>query len=61
MEDIHVISLDARSDKGTSARISFFGIWDGHGGVDSAKYASENLHDTAIKAGLLRLKVGALT
>lgn len=60
MEDVHIISLDARTDKsnnGKPVRLSFFGIWDGHGGIDCARFASEALNSNAIKAGLLTLKV----
>ncbi|GAX85323.1 hypothetical protein CEUSTIGMA_g12740.t1 [Chlamydomonas eustigma] len=55
MEDVHVMLLDARGCDhvaGSSLRISFFGIWDGHGGVDCATFASERLHANALKAGL---------
>ncbi len=38
-------------------RVSFFGIWDGHGGVDCATFASSHLHANALKAGLLKQKV----
>ena len=69
MEDVHVISLDARTqgecppppqENNKPIRVSFFGIWDGHGGVDCARFASETLSGNAIKAGLLTLKVGQL-
>ena len=59
MEDVHIIKLNARSDTSTgNTRLSFFGIWDGHGGVDCARFASETLNANAIKAGLISLKVG---
>ena len=71
MEDVHVIQLDARpevletcgsssSDCGRPAaaarRVAFFGIWDGHGGVNCATFASQHLHPNAVKAGILKLK-----
>ena len=64
MEDVHVINLDARTEatnptrtSSAARRLAFFGIWDGHGGVECARYVSERLHANAIGAGLLNLKV----
>ena len=37
-------------------RVAFFGIWDGHGGVESATFSSQHLHPNAVKAGILKLK-----
>lgn len=63
MEDVHVIQLDASPDVetcGSSAtapgRLAFFGIWDGHGGVECATFASQHLNPNAIKAGILKSK-----
>ena len=40
----------------TGGRVAFFGIWDGHGGVECATFASQHLHPNAVKAGILKLK-----
>ena len=38
-------------------RVSFFGIWDGHGGADCAEFASQHLHANVMQAGLAQVKV----
>ncbi|KAL1639622.1 Protein phosphatase 2C 2 [Diplodia intermedia] len=58
MEDAHACVLDLKpegadsdSDKPTAAdlRLSFFGVYDGHGGDKVAIYAGENLHKIIAK------------
>jgi protein phosphatase PTC2/3 len=55
MEDAHANLLDLRSDPATNApngtvgspsnqRISFFGVYDGHGGDKVAIFTGEHLH-----------------
>lgn len=64
MEDAHATVLDLKPGDGgdgsttTAAdkRLSFFGVYDGHGGDKVAIYAGENLHkiiakQEALKAG----------
>jgi protein phosphatase 2C family protein 2/3 len=55
MEDAHACLLDLRNDGSTGAngttisnaenRISFFGVYDGHGGDKVAIFAGEHLHN----------------
>ena len=58
MEDAHacVLDLKSESDEATNGeksandrRISFFGVYDGHGGDKVAIYAGENLHKIIAK------------
>lgn len=57
MEDAHACVLDLKphdKEKDTevtdsSTRISFFGVYDGHGGEKVALYAGENLHKIVAK------------
>jgi len=57
MEDAHACVLDLKSDgdgvtngeKVSNERISFFGVYDGHGGDKVAIYAGENLHKIIAK------------
>lgn len=52
MEDAHatVLDLQSPSDDGTTTaagpdtRLSFFGVYDGHGGDKVAQFAGENIH-----------------
>ena len=52
MEDAHACILELRAEEadtgetkaGPDARISFFGVYDGHGGDKVAIYAGKNLH-----------------
>jgi protein phosphatase 2C family protein 2/3 len=51
MEDAHATILDLQSDSGKNAkpndaatRLSFFGVYDGHGGDRVALFAGENIH-----------------
>lgn len=53
MEDAHatILDLQSPSDDGTSTtaagpdtRLSFFGVYDGHGGDKVAQFAGENIH-----------------
>lgn len=50
MEDAHATILDLKAnpnDKETPAdqRVSFFGVYDGHGGDKVAIFAGENVHN----------------
>jgi len=52
MEDAHACILDLQSTEGggeatpanSDSRISYFGVYDGHGGDKVAIYTGENLH-----------------
>ena len=52
MEDAHACILDLRTEEGSAeatkaepdGKISFFGVYDGHGGDKVAIYAGSNLH-----------------
>lgn len=54
--DVAVISLDALAGAGgapgASARLSFFGVFDGHGGRNVAQLAAEQLNPCCLVAGL---------
>lgn len=52
MEDAHATILDLQSDDGKESkpanlesRLSFFGVYDGHGGDKVALFAGENVHN----------------
>lgn len=45
-----------RSDV-SKCRVSFFGVFDGHGGCNTAKMACEILHNKVMKAGLVEHEV----
>ncbi|RMZ78437.1 hypothetical protein DV737_g3886, partial [Chaetothyriales sp. CBS 132003] len=56
MEDAHTAVLDLQADAGKSTqatppdkRISFFGVYDGHGGEKVAQFAGEHLHKIVAK------------
>lgn len=56
MEDAHATILDLQTDDGTVAtpsnaesRLSFFGVYDGHGGDRVAQFAGENIHHIVAK------------
>lgn len=55
MEDAHAAILDLQPEDSTSAtvskdkRISFFGVYDGHGGDRVALFAGENVHKIIAK------------
>ena len=57
MEDAHSIVLDLQPDKSTQTfqaanvenRLSFFGVYDGHGGDKVALFAGENVHKIVAK------------
>jgi protein phosphatase 2C family protein 2/3 len=57
MEDAHATVLDLQALEGdeelkpaaSDVRISFFGVYDGHGGDKVAMYAGENLHKIVAK------------
>lgn len=56
MEDAHAAILDLQIDDGKPAtaagpneRLSFFGVYDGHGGDKVAIFAGENIHQIIAK------------
>jgi protein phosphatase 2C family protein 2/3 len=55
MEDAHAAILDLKSPDGDSKpspddkRLSFFGVYDGHGGDKVAIYTGEHLHEIVAK------------
>ncbi|KAL3424324.1 protein phosphatase 2C [Phlyctema vagabunda] len=56
MEDAHATILDLQTDDGKTAkpagineRLSFFGVYDGHGGDKVALFAGENIHKIVSK------------
>jgi len=54
MEDAHAAVLDLQGPDGSKnagkeGRISFFGVYDGHGGETIASYSGENLHNILAK------------
>jgi len=54
MEDAHATILDLRSEDGTGptgadTRLSFFGVYDGHGGDRVALFAGQNIHQIIAK------------
>jgi hypothetical protein len=55
MEDAHITVLDllaaltAEEAKAHSSRLSFFGVFDGHGGDKVAQFAGENIHTIVAK------------
>ncbi|KAL6748651.1 hypothetical protein V8C86DRAFT_2873365 [Haematococcus lacustris] len=58
MEDVAVILLDARPDPVASlpgVRLSFVGVFDGHGGTDCVQAAANSLHSNTLAAGLTQV------
>lgn len=56
MEDAHACVLDLRPEDqngqpvtDSKTRVSFFGVYDGHGGDKVALYTGENLHKIVVK------------
>lgn len=56
MEDAHATVLDLQNEDGKTAkpaalasRLSFFGVYDGHGGDKVALFTGENLHKIIAK------------
>jgi protein phosphatase 2C family protein 2/3 len=54
MEDSHAAVLDLKSEEsekptGVDQRMSFFGVYDGHGGDKVAHFAGENIHKIVAK------------
>lgn len=58
MEDAHAAVLDLQSvaeegketkPAGVDTRLSFFGVYDGHGGDKVAQFAGENIHQIIAK------------
>lgn len=63
MEDAHaaVLDLQVESEKefkaaGPDDRVSFFGVYDGHGGDKVAQYAGENIHKILAKQDAFKTK-----
>jgi len=55
MEDAHttvldlLASLSAKDAKAHNSRLSFFGVFDGHGGDKVAQFAGDNIHHIVAK------------
>ena len=54
MEDAHAAVLDLKSEEsekpsGSNQRMSFFGVYDGHGGDKVALFAGDNVHKIIAK------------
>ena len=64
MEDAHAAVLDLQALEGdeelkpadADVRISFFGVYDGHGGDKVALYAGEHLHNIVAKQETFKKK-----
>ena len=63
MEDAHaaVLDLQIETEKefqaaGPDDRVSFFGVYDGHGGDKVAQYAGENIHKILAKQDAFKTK-----
>lgn len=58
MEDAHCTILDLLADneeaKAHGSRLSFFGVFDGHGGHKVAQFAGEHIHDILVKQGTFK-------
>jgi serine/threonine protein phosphatase PrpC len=59
MEDAHTAILDMLAASGEPAtkateRLSFFGVFDGHGGDKVALFAGENIHQIVKKQGAFK-------
>lgn len=49
MEDAHTTVLDLDTAKAHKTKLSFFGVFDGHGGDKVALFSGENLHNIIYK------------
>ncbi|KAI1009218.1 hypothetical protein LB504_003341 [Fusarium proliferatum] len=49
MEDAHTAVLDLDSAKSHSSKLSFFGVFDGHGGDKVALFTGQNIHNIIFK------------
>lgn len=49
MEDAHTAVLDLDTKKKHNSKLSFFGVFDGHGGDKVALFAGENIHNIIFK------------
>ncbi|KAF4447309.1 protein phosphatase [Fusarium austroafricanum] len=49
MEDAHTAVLDLDSAKSHSSKMSFFGVFDGHGGDKVALFTGQNIHNIIFK------------
>jgi hypothetical protein len=58
MEDVVAINLDGRGGAAElgQARVSFIGVFDGHGGSSCAEMAAEALHTRTMQAGLAKVR-----
>lgn len=50
--DVAVVQLDAGTEATAGCRLSFFAVFDGHGGKNVAQHAAANLHACVLAAGL---------
>eukprot|EP00959_Pyramimonas_sp_CCMP1952_P383179 8029190-Pyramimonas_sp.AAC.2 len=53
MEDVWVITDDARGDTKAACRCMYAAVFDGHGGKRAADFCAANLHANVLTAGLL--------
>uniref|UniRef100_A0A3B5QS93 PPM-type phosphatase domain-containing protein n=2 Tax=Xiphophorus TaxID=8082 RepID=A0A3B5QS93_XIPMA len=44
MQDAHVLMPDMSSCLSSLSRVSYFAVFDGHGGARASRFAAENLH-----------------
>uniref|UniRef100_A0A3B4FKX7 PPM-type phosphatase domain-containing protein n=1 Tax=Pundamilia nyererei TaxID=303518 RepID=A0A3B4FKX7_9CICH len=49
MQDAHVLLPDMSGCLSTLSRVSYFAVFDGHGGARASGFAAENLHHTLAK------------
>ncbi|KAJ1917426.1 Protein phosphatase 2C 2 [Tieghemiomyces parasiticus] len=50
MEDAHTTLLDVKDGEGKSTGVAFFAVYDGHGGVSSANFSGQELHNHIIQS-----------
>uniref|UniRef100_A0A7S0RWZ6 protein-serine/threonine phosphatase n=1 Tax=Pyramimonas obovata TaxID=1411642 RepID=A0A7S0RWZ6_9CHLO len=53
MEDVWVITNDARGDTKATCRCMYAAVFDGHGGRRAADFAAQHLHANVLAAGML--------
>ena len=53
MEDVWIISNDARGDTKTACRCMYAAVFDGHGGKRAAEFAAQHLHTNVLAADML--------
>lgn len=49
MQDAHVLLPDMSSCLSCSSRVSYFAVFDGHGGARASQFAAEHLHHNLAK------------